>query len=689
MYQYKYGGKEGATFNLVEAKDLVVVRTKESTPIEETSMSAQSRSLVPSLLPVAAFPEANVTVYKCVPTGENSATALRNTVRRTLSQEENIRFAGRVLKDPGTGSIVVYTENLYLQFKPDLKKKDCKAIMKKFGLKEKEDLGITPNSFFVQAPEGTGLKVFELSMELLALPEVEACHPELVRERKYKFIHPMQWHLKETNINGLTVSQHASVEAAWELGKGAGTTIAVLDDGVDTDHDEFQGNGKVVAPRDTIGNSGDPRPKHPSDRHGTACAGVACASGKGKAFGVAPEARLMPIRLGSIGSISEAKAFKWAADNGADVISCSWGPEDGAWWNPNDPLHFSQSILPDSAKAAIEYAIQKGRNGKGCVITWAAGNGNEDVKFDEYASYPKVIAVAACNDHGKRSVYSDFGEAVWCCFPSNDFFEPSLNPLRPLTPGIWTTDRLGRNGYNSGGVNAEQLIGDMDGKYTATFGGTSSACPGVAGVAALMLSANPDLTWSQVKEIIKNSCDRIDEPMGNYDAGGHSPFYGYGRLNALKAVQNAKAAGQKASQVETVEVKGLAHFNKTSNVPVSTGKATGDFTGAQRLLGLQLSLEPFHPDLHVTYKLMVRSVGESEPGQDGSFSGTNDKRRSVTGLSVSLSGPLAKQFEVFYAIRFKDSVEWTIAKSGNWCGSDSKKKGQTAEAVKVWMEKKK
>ncbi len=687
MYQYVFGGKEGTVFRLVEAKDLVVIRTKEAMPIAELPLSSMARDLVPSLLPVAAFPEANVTVYKCIPAGEESATSLRNAVRQTLSKEENVRFAGRVLKDPDTGSIVVYTENIYLQFKASLKKEDCLAIMEKYDLKLKEDLGITPNSYFVQAPQGVGLKIFDLAMELLSLPQVEACHPELVRERKFKFVHPMQWHLKETTINGLTVNQHASVEPAWDLSKGKGIVIAVLDDGVDIAHDEFKAEGKVVSPRDTIANTDDPRPKHPSDRHGTACAGVACASGADKAFGVAPEAKLMPIRLGSIGSISEAKAFKWAADNGADVISCSWGPEDGAWWNPNDPTHFSQAILPDSAKAAIEYAVKKGRGGKGCVITWAAGNGNEDIKYDEYASSPNVIAVAACNDHGKRSVYSDFGEAVWCCFPSSDFFEPSLNPLRPLTPGIWTTDRMGRQGYNSGGVNAEHLIGDFEGKYTATFGGTSSACPGVAGIAALMLSVNPELNWAQVKEIIKNSCDRIDEEMGNYDASGHSLFYGYGRLNALKAVENAIAAGKQSPAAVSFELKGLAHFNRTENAPLSTGKAVGSFEKAQRLLGLQLNVDPFHPDLQVSYKLMIRGVGESESGKDGTFSGTRDKRRSVTGLSVSLDGSMAGELEVHYAVKVKNKDKWLRAKNGDWCGNHSKSKGQTVEAVKIWIEK--
>ncbi len=686
MHQYKYGGKDGENFQLVESKDLVVIRTKEALPIGEIGMSAQARNLVPSLMPVAAYPEANVTVYKCIPRGNRSAVNLRNTVREMLSQEEEVRFAGRVLIDPDTGALVVYTENLYLQFRPDLTKEDCERIMDKYNLKLKEDLGITPNSYFVEAPEGTGLKVFKLSVELLALSEVEACHPELVRVRKYKFVHPMQWHLKKTTINGLNVDQHAHVEQAWKITKGGGATIAVLDDGVDIDHDEFNVEGKVVSPRDTILNSDDPRPKHPSDRHGTACAGVACASGKNKAHGVAPEAKLMPVRLGSIGSISEAKAFKWAADNGADVISCSWGPEDGAWWNPNDPLHFSKSTLPDSAKAAIEYAIKNGRNGKGCVITWAAGNGKEDVKHDEYASNPLAISVAACNDRGKRSVYSDFGEAIWCCFPSNDFFEPSLNPLRPITPGIWTTDRRGLQGYNSGGLNAEDTLGDEEGSYTATFGGTSSACPGVAGVAALMLSVNPELTWRQVKEIIKNSCDRIDEELGAYDATGHSPFYGYGRLNALKAVQNAISASHKDADDVSFKIKGLAHFNVEDELPFKQGETAGDFDAPQRLLGLQLELEPFHPDLNISYRLMVKNLGQSKAGQNGSFSGTKDRRRSVTGLSVELEGKMAGQFDVHYAVKFKGEKEWLQAKNGECCGSEHKTKGKTVEMVKVWVE---
>jgi subtilisin family serine protease len=237
----------------------------------------------------------------------------------------------------------------------------------------------------------------------------------------------------------------------------------------------------------------------------------------------------MPIRLASVlGSQAEADAFVWAAQHGADVISCSWGPADGDWTDPNDPVHNQVVPLPDSTRLAMEFAVNQGRNGKGCVILFAAGNGNESVSNDGYASFEKVIAVAACNDQSQKSAYSDFGPAVWCCFPSN-------HGLPSLTPGIWTTDRSGALGYNSGKVS----LGDAAGNYTNRFGGTSSACPGAAGAAALIISRNPNLRWDEVRDILKRSGDRIDEAGGSYDATGHSNFYGYGRVNAKKAVELA------------------------------------------------------------------------------------------------------------------------------------------------------
>jgi subtilisin-like proprotein convertase family protein len=195
--------------------------------------------------------------------------------------------------------------------------------------------------------------------------------------------------------------------------------------------------------------------------------------------------------------------------------------------------------LPDSTRLAIDWAVSNGRNGRGCVITWAAGNGNESVDNDGYASYENVIAVAACHAKEKRSAYSDFGKAIWCTFPSND----TLLPI----PGIWTTDRSGTAGYNPG----QDSRGDAEGHYVNDFGGTSSSCPGVAGVAALILARNPSLRWDEVKDLLKRSCDQIDPAAGKYNLNGHSLLYGYGRINAKRAVELAAPALPAPASVHT------------------------------------------------------------------------------------------------------------------------------------------
>jgi subtilisin family serine protease len=102
----------------------------------------------------------------------------------------------------------------------------------------------------------------------------------------------------------------------------------------------------------------------------------------------------------------------------------------------------------------------------------------------------------ASSDQSERSVDSAFARVVWCSFAINDG-RPSL------TSGIWTTDRSGGMGYNQGNLQK----GDPAGPYTNSFGGTSSACHGVAGVGALILARNSALRWDQVREVLKQFCE--------------------------------------------------------------------------------------------------------------------------------------------------------------------------------------
>ena len=580
MPEVMYGGRQGERLRLEVDPDLVAVRTRSRRSSREGPVAGPEAAALDGLELVLQFPEVGVEVYR----RRNGAGRSMAEVRETLAQAPDIRFAGEVLVDPA-GEPVLYTENLFVKFRDDRPVEDCRRVLLEAGLRIKDELPYATNAFFAAAPEGTGQEVFAIAERLLERDDVEYAHPELVRQLGRRAMFPQQWHLATTSIGGQSITASANVAAAHALTQGEQVTIAVIDTGVDIDHEEFASAGKIVAPRDATSGDGDPRPL-PGENHGTACAGVACADGVAGATGVAPRARLMPIRMVSqLGSQQEANAFFWAASNGADVISCSWGPLDGRWFDPSDPRHTVPAPLPDSTRLAIDHAVTQGRGGKGCVILFAAGNGNESVDLDGYASYEKVLAVAACNDRGKRSVYSDFGDAVFCSFPSNDFAFAAEGRPAPLTPGIWTADVSGTGGYNPGSPGGP-VRGDVKGNYTNSFGGTSSACPGAAGVAALVLARNPALRWHEVKDVLRRSCDRIDLSDGQWSADGHSPKYGHGRLNAEAAVLLAVPAPADRLVI-----------SRSFSEPVSdfvTSTVTLEVTEARAIAALQVSVDVRH-----------------------------------------------------------------------------------------------
>lgn len=672
MYKLTYGGKKGKSISLVESPNLVAIRTKGNKAINQASLNRDSQEVVDESREVLAFPEAGVSVRKVdteLGLESTGSTRKRDAARATLKKDDNIRFAGRVLQDADSGEVMLYTENFFVKFLDDVPEKECLALLKKYALKVKDKLVIATNSYFVEASEGTGLEVFDISEKLLAENQVEYCHPEIVRERRFKGIHPHQWHLTQTAINGRAINEHVNIEKAWAHTKGKGITIAVIDDGVDLMHPEFA--GRIVHPFNATQKNNDPNPKFSGDDHGTACAGMACAAGlPGGASGTAPEARLMPIRLISgLGSMAETNAFVWAADHGADVISCSWGPPDGDWSMPMDPLHMSIVGLPDSSRLAMEYVLTKGRKGKGAVILFAAGNGNEDIGNDGYASYPGVIAVAACNDSGKRCVYSDKGEAIWVSFPSADYEWSAFRHPKPLSKGLRTTDRLGFLGYT------------VD-NYVDDFGGTSAACPGMAGIVALMLAANPDLSPAAVKALIQESCMPIDKKGGKYDANGHSNWYGYGRIDAGLAVENARNAA------DAVAIEGAVQFQSGAAVALKPGVLIGaDFKPVKRVLGFSLRLKPASAKLKLYCQVNTSSDGIVESREPGAFVGTTNKYRRIMGFALKLEGSDANNYDLLYHARLKGRKTLAKAKNGKWCGTN-KKKGRTVEALSVLLKAK-
>jgi subtilisin-like proprotein convertase family protein len=205
-----------------------------------------------------------------------------------------------------------------------------------------------------------------------------------------------------------------------------------------------------------------------------------------------------------------------------------------------------------------------GRRGKGLIFCVAAGNNNCPVQdlentrtyrfrdrsgsvrsysgpIDRWiAAHPAVITVSACTSLKTRSAYSSWGRNICVCAPSDNWDD--LDEISPPGRGITTTDNEGF------GPDTDFSAGS---RFTNRFGGTSSATPTVAGVCALVLSANPSLKASEVKDLLQGTADKVglsfetDTPVnepGEFNAEGFSLWFGAGKVNALKAVQTAGAA---------------------------------------------------------------------------------------------------------------------------------------------------
>jgi subtilisin family serine protease len=504
-----------------------------------------------------------------------------NELERAMSQaraDQNVAFASHIYKlkdNPGT--FVYLNDQITIQFASWVDAAKINALTSAYSLiQDKPVLGI-PNTFVYLVSKQATENPIKIANQLQGLPEVLAAEPNILvqQEQHYKPrdpLYPQQWYLNHNGGNQLVAGSHVSVEQAWDITRGVrSVVVAVVDDSFDLNHPDFQGSGKIVAPRDLKENDFLPLPSEQESSHGTACAGIALAEENGTGIvGVAPGCALMPIRTtGFLDDESVEEIFNWAIQKGASVISCSWGAS---------AVYFPLSLRQ---RAAIARAANKGRNGKGCVILFAAGNANRPIEgtinernwpknflagntnwLSGFAVHTDVIAVAASTSLNKKAAYSNWGKNIAVCAPSNNappgmwFQEKGFMETQPAIAtslnglGMFTTDQLGAAGYDAG-------------DFTRNFGGTSAATPLVAGVVGLMLSANPDLTAQQVRRILQETTDKIVDPNpdpqlglreGTYDGNGHSQWFGYGKVNAFKAVQAAQQLRAVASST-TKQIK--------------------------------------------------------------------------------------------------------------------------------------
>ncbi|AKT36052.1 subtilisin like protease [Chondromyces crocatus] len=303
---------------------------------------------------------------------------------------------------------------------------------------------------------------------------------------------PDQWYLNKLRM-----------PETWGLHRGdPDTRVVIVDTGCDLGHPDLV--AKLDTSLDVVSPTGDGSyaASDSGAGHGTACAGIVAAAtdnDEGIA-GVCPDCRLSCVRLLADFELpvsAAVEAFDFALRTDAAVVSNSWGYDKGL-------------PVPQVVADAVDKVFRDGRGGKGALVIFAAGNDSREIEPQEIQALPSVFAIGAVNHWGDKTTFTNFGAAVSLVAPA----------------GTVTTDIRGGGGYSSG-------------NYTDLFGGTSSACPVVAGVAALLASAAPELTAEHFYDLMIRTASPAD--LAVPDENGHDPVYGYGVINPLTALTTALA----------------------------------------------------------------------------------------------------------------------------------------------------
>ena len=331
------------------------------------------------------------------------------------------------------------------------------------------------------------------------------------------------------------------IETIWDDYTGDGVTVVVYDEGVQYDHPDLDDNYDASMHFTYDGVVYDPMPQTGNNGHGTSCAGLIGAEADNGVGGVGVA---YDVTITGVDYLQEIQfltgdeydaALLWAAN--FDIMSNSWGYS--TVFTPFQNLNGTGSTAHDVA--IYEEVVATGRDGLGTIILKAAGNETHNANGDGMNTTRVTITVAATEQTGEVTYYSNYGSTILIAAPASAV----------------TTDMTGGDGYNGiGGQDGDTFPVD----YTSQFNGTSAATPTAAGVVALMLEANPDLGWRDVKNILALSASHtgadfggpvVEFEVGTWDTmggttwnGGGTEFhqsYGYGMVDAYAAVRYAEA----------------------------------------------------------------------------------------------------------------------------------------------------
>ena len=445
-----------------------------------------------------------------------------------------------VLTSQGVGEV---TRRLVLRVQPG---QDVAALVNQHQLKVIETIAYSPNTVIVETSVKAGLiAAVEVANALHDHAGVVFATPLIARQWSRRVVtDPLfidQWHLHNTGQWGGVAGSDINVLGAWNTVLGQGVNIAIVDDGMQTDHPDLLANARTDIDIDINYSDNDPAPvaSNEDDNHGTFVAGLAGARDNtlgGR--GVAPRAGLVCVRLISAATTDaeNAQAMNYlvsetVAANRVSVSSNSWGPLDsGSALDPIEPLMLS----------AFANGVAQGRGGKGVVYVWAGGNGGtrDNSNYDNLANSRYVVAVGALGPDGVQASYSESGANLLVCAPGGGG-----------GIGMVSTDRTGLSISPGSGLPLGYSSGDYvvptDPDYSSSVG-TSFSTPLVSGTAALILEANPALTWRDVHHVLVRTAVKNDATGAGWITNGAGrPFnhrYGFGRIDASAAVAMATSS---------------------------------------------------------------------------------------------------------------------------------------------------